>query len=1801
MTTPTHDDRVLERNVETLLETGGEAPRMSAVSRARIRAELIARHGRTAPARKRIPSLALGLGLAATAAAALLVLRAGGGDGGRGGAVEPAASTLADGSTFIAGPGATLTTLGPRRVRVDGAVLLDVVPGPGTFVVETARGRIEVLGTRFLVDAAAARTTAAVIRGQVKLATAHGDVLLHAGEQGVAEPGKPPTRGPAPRLSHLVSWAAQARRQAEPAVAPVRTGTLYARSPGVRGDGDHGPEYPLPLVKLGVDVVVENQVARVALDQTFHNAQAQTLEGVYRFAIPPDAALQRLAMYVDGKLTESAVVERMRARRIYEELVYRRVDPALLEWAGTGRLSLRVYPLPAHQDKRLVLAYTQSLPSLYGDWSLSVPLPEIDQPVGELAFDVTMRGCARCEITSTSHPISVARAGDDAVVRYRGQRARIGDSLVLRVRDARQAPQVATHAAGDDRYLMVRAPADLERQARAYRPRTWVILDDVSASRGALERAAQVELIDAFARELDEDDRLAVIAFDVTARQKLAPTRVLDVDRAALRSALGEEGEVGATDFGAALSAAAELLAGVAPDDAMLVYLGDGVITSGPRELDVLRAQLAGRARFVGVGVGDGPDTQTLEALAAATGGYATTIDLADDVRWRAFDLVAALHTARVTGLEARLVDARGAHVPATLYLRSPQLADGEELELVARLAGAGSPVAVELTGTLDGAPWQRRIELRDADRAGDAAAAGYLPRLWAQRHIAARLLAKHEPVVLAPCAPGAACPTEAAARAARDEAIRKEVVELGKRYFLLSRHTSLLVLENDAMYAQYGVTKGAGDTWAPYALPATIPVIAAARPPAPVGGGDETELVRAPMPVFYGEQPGQGARGWGGEAWGDVLGGVVGAGHDVGGGTSWLAKNLGGGGVGVGRLGTVGRGGGGASAGFGERDHARTRGQLGLADAKPKAATAGADRPNAAASVAPSPEPSEAADPPPAVVTIPPVDEAEARTRTAVPPFSGPMPPVVSPPPARWDLERGRRQRGEDAHFSGMGGGRRGGAGLWSALAPLRYASPADRAYDDLTALVPALFPDASDAWRAHLTELTDAAPAHPIDPAAQLLLEAARRAVPTGVYRWGDLEIAVDGARRLGWRRTTDAGLVETASFDGTTWTRRYAELGLDVTRALADADVALALAYLPVWIAEPAHYARWFAVDMRGPRRIALSRIVDGTRRLALELELDDRHHLVALRDADGRELVRVGWDATGPIAARVLGEDVAVGFTGQALTDASAWAHAATSAPSVVVELPCRMPAYWQDRVATASAGSPAWRHAQRQLMASLAAVGNPVALFEAYEALRTHGGVALGDLVLASSGLVHGWTEPQVATALAAVPGAVARYLAAGRAYARSPRPEQLAPEVTTGMIGALWQLREVTALVVANRPARAVDRLVSMSPSAPELRRVGAAVVTNQGNATAAELGRAWDAVAVGSYRNVARAHAAVAMANRGAIEAAADRVAALVADLDLHAPPPRFEQLATLIRQSRRGDAGWQLMWRGLHDRVLASGSYHHVMALVPLRAYMPALDLAPILTRAVALAGADLDQHVAIARLAMSHGLTELALGVIEPQLKARGTRALYQLAAQLAHAQGRIADALTHLEAAQRAGADEPVELATVRAELAQILGLARQLATRSAGAARDGAIARALTWGRRWRALDPGNPQIDVQLGELLLAVGDTAEAWRQLSTAIERDPMSGDGYMKVAEAFVRHGRVVDALPLWQQAIVIEQTNPTPRLRKAEALFALGRIGEGEALLAEITARTWHPIWSGVAYQARAMLDRSRQTR
>jgi len=1780
---------ILEQNVSTLLESGGEPPRIADAARARIREALLDKHGATATSASRVkmrtPLLAVGFGLAATAATALVVTRFVGDDEAAT-TSDPGSTKLSDGSTYITELGAKVTVLGARRVRVEGAALLDVAPGKGTFVVETARGTIEVLGTRFLVDADKDRTTTAVVRGQVKLKNEQGSVLLHAGEQSVAEQGRPPTRGPAPRLSHLVSWAQQARRRDENGGKVLRHGSLFARDPGVRPNGTFGEEYPLPIKQLTVDVVVEDRVARVALDQTFFNPQPRVLEGVYKFAIPPDAALQRLAMYVDGTLTESAVVERMRARRIYEELVYRRIDPALLEYSGTGRLNLRVYPLPAQQEKRLMLAYTQSVPKLYSDWTLSIPLPEVDEPVGEMKVSATIKGCANCEITSPGNGVAIERKGNDAFIQLQTSGAKIGDSFVVHVRDTRKDATVAMKTDGNDRYMMVRAPGDLPAQAREYRPRTWVLLDDVSASRGAYELKAQADLVDAFLRELDEDDKVSIVAFDVQARTKLAPTRVRDVDRRTVRKALSDEGGVGGTDFVKALEAATSALAGVSPDDAMIVYLGDGVITSGSRSLETLRTQIVGKARFVGVGIGDGPDTQTLEALAAATGGYATTIDLADDVGWRAFDLVAALHTSRVTGVTARLLDANGQLVPATAYVRSQQLADGEELEVIAKLAGTGTPASLELSGTRDGKPWQQKVALATPTNAD----AGYLPRQWAQQHIASRMLAKHEPVVVPTCetprvdtpvggrtqvtVTPVVCKTEAQLRQERDEAIRQEIVMLGKQYFLLSRHTSLIVLENDAMYAKYGVRKGGGDTWAQYAMPAKIPVVTHAAAPIPDNIADDAELVRTPLQVFY-DQANYYNDGF------DDLGGLGNIGT-IGHGSGT--------GQGFGVAGGRGRGGGGVVArGGAERDldSSTTRGSLGLT-------TGATTQPQGSSTATPDADESEAPAEEKAkfdkTADFEARKEAKPAAKSAGPSFNKQQTVTTGEldnPFATAD--RRRTSRSHHRGYKGYGVG---------SLSLARFGYPSDAAFDDLTNLIPALVPDTADEWRVQLLDGAGGAMSLPIDEAAKQLLASARSKLASGIYRWGDLEIAVDNARRMGWRRTTDLGIAETASYDGAAFTRRYTELGISATRNVKEDDIALALAYLPIWIAEPSHYARFFVVTSKSPHEVALSIKDRGKDQLAFVLKFDDSARLISISDREGVDLMTVTWGTSGPTAAKAGGVDISVGFTADAIADATQWSHGA-SQPGVSVELPSRVPRYWENIVKKESVGSPQWRHAQRQLMVSAAALQNRGLVAATLRELAAQGPLELGDIVLGSSGVVGGLDDKEAASVLGRIATQpVVRYLVASRKYNRAPSKAVLDPDTRDGALGALWTLRAAIAHMNHYDGKGAAALLTSLGDRAFLFRLVGATALGQRYDVDPKDAVRVWETVATGDYRNVARAQMAQVLYNRGNYDLAAEKVAQLAADIDLTALPPRLDVGQYVFTYSRRGQAGWQLAFSTWRDRVLASSSFEHVMALLPLAQYRIG-ETPAILDRAAELAGDDVEMRLAVARAAIQYNQQAYAQQVLEPLLAQKPSKELLELAAAMAQSRGDAAEAFGYLERAQDAGADEQVDISTVRNEMRRLIGLGQQVALQTTGAERAKFVGRALAWGTQWRAIDPGNDEIDRTLGTLLLSTGDAPAAWRQLSSIIERDPWAGHSYAQVAEQLELQGKIAEALDVWQQAVVIDQTNPTHRLRKAQALIALGKTAEGDALLEQIATAKWHDMWAGTVYQAKNLLERGKQ--
>ena len=114
---------------------------------------------------------------------------------------------------------------------------------------------------------------------------------------------------------------------------------------------------------------------------------------------------------------------------------------------------------------------------------------------------------------------------------------------------------------------------------------------------------------------------------------------------------------------------------------------------------------------------------------------------------------------------------------------------------LVSRLTSR--PVdAVTITGQLGSETLRRDDPGRECQEQ-----ATYLPRIWAKLAI--------DDMVM------------------RDaQANKAAIIELSKSMYVMSPFTSLLVLENDAMYDQYNVDRGRKDHWALYPCPEKIDVV---------------------------------------------------------------------------------------------------------------------------------------------------------------------------------------------------------------------------------------------------------------------------------------------------------------------------------------------------------------------------------------------------------------------------------------------------------------------------------------------------------------------------------------------------------------------------------------------------------------------------------------------------------------------------------------------------------------------------------------------------------------------------------------------------------------------------------------------------------------------------------------------------------------------------------------------------------------------------------------------------------------
>ena len=559
-----------------------------------------------------------------------------------------------------------------------------------------------------------------------------------------------------------------------------------------------GRNTPLTLGYHKVTVDIRDQIARTVIEESFVNHTDGRLEGVFYFPLPQDASIAGFGMWIDGELVEADVVEKQRAREIYETILRERRDPGLLEWTGGNIFKARVFPILPHAEKRVKITYTQVLPLKNGGYRYRYALQSEmlrENPLRELSLNV--RVASALPITGIScgtHPARVEHTAHAAQAEFTAQEYTPDKDFELDIAlDAAAAPVVVIpHRRGEDGYfLALVTPPGGQGGWQSERglvpdgePLHLVIVADTSGSMDATARANQDALIGALLSSLGDNDRFELATCDNTMRWFKPDDGVKGAAAVtAAREFVAARTSLGWTDLDRTFAAIGEHVRGKAKTQ--VIYIGDGVITTGdadPVAFANRLQRLCGDcgATFHAVAPSSRYEPGVLKAIAAIGGGTRRRIEGSDTPAKVAADLLDEMVR---PGLRDLKVAFKGLRVARVYPEELPNLPAGEQQIVIGRYLPEGTDQRGEIvvTGVRDGREerFSAPVVMADAE-----AENSFIPRLWARMYLDVLL------------------------EQGTSQAIKDEIIALSEEYKIMTPYTSFLVLENDADRERFKVKR---------------------------------------------------------------------------------------------------------------------------------------------------------------------------------------------------------------------------------------------------------------------------------------------------------------------------------------------------------------------------------------------------------------------------------------------------------------------------------------------------------------------------------------------------------------------------------------------------------------------------------------------------------------------------------------------------------------------------------------------------------------------------------------------------------------------------------------------------------------------------------------------------------------------------------------------------------------------------------------------------------------------------------
>jgi Ca-activated chloride channel homolog len=551
---------------------------------------------------------------------------------------------------------------------------------------------------------------------------------------------------------------------------------------------------PLAIRYHRVQVGVRERIAETRVEQTFVNHTGEVLEATYIFPVPDGATVSGFALWVNGRRQEGELLDAGHARAIYEQIVARMQDPGLVEHMGGNLFRARVFPIQPGSEQRLEIRFTQTLDYQGGIVHYRYPLHTSGRAAQTLqdftlSADIVSRTPIRA-VYSPSHAISVARQGEHrATVGFEANRAVLEQDFELYygVQDRDVGLSLLTHRpTGEDGYFLAMIAPRAEVAEREIAAKEVIFVFDTSGSMAGEKMRRAQSALDYMLSRLNPSDRFQLVRFstDVEAffdERASVPASPGNIARA--RSFAGHMVPAGGTAIHPALE---EALRTPRPRETMpriVVFLTDGMPTVGEVNTDRITsdvAQWSTGARVYVFGVGDDVNTTFLDSIAERTGGVGDYFRDGAELERRLSAFYDRIAYPLFTDLR---LEFPGLSVYDVYPRDLGHLYRGGQLLVVGRYRGEGAS-QITLEGRIADETDRRSFAYPVAFPAHETRNE-FLPRIWATRKIGYLL-------------------DTIRMNGERPE-LRTEVVELARRFGIVTPYTSFLVVEEQALPPELG------------------------------------------------------------------------------------------------------------------------------------------------------------------------------------------------------------------------------------------------------------------------------------------------------------------------------------------------------------------------------------------------------------------------------------------------------------------------------------------------------------------------------------------------------------------------------------------------------------------------------------------------------------------------------------------------------------------------------------------------------------------------------------------------------------------------------------------------------------------------------------------------------------------------------------------------------------------------------------------------------------------------------------